>query len=181
MREKCPSFGPDQIRPSQEVNLPAQVANTNAKRDCSMLLSHAPLVAFLLVLMTLPAYAFATDEQPANVLHYKTRNSMILVAVNIDGQNKTLVFDTGAEQTLMHWPQVSRGKKMVLWQRDYYYIDERSSLTVGNTRLSINLMKADLRGASMLKVADGVLGQDVLSTFSSIRINYRNHTIELFN
>jgi hypothetical protein len=81
----------------------------------------------------------------------------------------------------MHWPQVSRGKKMVLWQRDYYYIDERSSLTVGNSRLSINLMKADLRGASMLKVADGVLGQDVLSTFSSIRINYRNHTIELFN
>jgi hypothetical protein len=181
VREKCPIFGPDQIRPSQEVNLPAQVANTNAKRDCSMLLSHSSLVALLLVLMTVPACAFASDEQPANVLHYRTQNSMILVAVNVDGQIKTLIFDTGAEQTLMHWPQVSRGKKMVLWQRDYYYIDERSTLTVGRSRLSINLMKADLRGASMLKVADGVLGQDVLSTFSSIRINYRNHTIELFN
>lgn len=106
---------------------------------------------------------------------------MMLVAVNIDGQNKTFIFDTGAEQTLMHWQQVSRGKKTVLWQRDYYYINERSSLTVGNSRFSINLMKADLRGATLLKVADGVLGQDVLSTFSSIRIDYRKHTIELFN
>lgn len=124
MRENCPIVDPDQIRPSQEVNLPAQAADTNAKRCCSMPLSHALLAVFLLLLMTLPAYAFATDEQPANVLHFRTRNSMILVAVNIDGQNKTLIFDTGAEQTLMHWPQVSRGKKMVLWQRDYYYIDE---------------------------------------------------------
>jgi hypothetical protein len=144
-------------------------------------LAHGLPVALLILLMTLPAYAFATDEQPANVLHYRTRNSMMLVAVNIDGQNKTLIFDTGAEQTLMHWPQVSRGKKIVLWQRDYYYISERSSLTVGSSRLSINLMKADLRGAPIVKVADGVLGQDVLSIFSSIRINYRKRTIELFN
>jgi hypothetical protein len=139
------------------------------------------LPAFFLLLMAPSAFALATDEQPANVLHYKTRDSMMLVGVNIDGQNKTLIFDTGAEQTLMHWPQVSRGKKMVIWQRDYYYATERSSLTVGSIRLSINLMKADLRGASMLKVADGVLGQDVLSIFSSIRINYRKHTIELFD
>lgn len=142
---------------------------------------YVSLAVFLLLLTALPAYSLTTDELAANVLRYRTRNSMMLVAVSIDGQNKTLIFDTGAEQTLMHWPQVSRAKKVVLWQRDYYYVNERSSLTVGSSRLSVNLMKADLSGASMLKVADGVLGQDVLSIFSSIRINYRNHTIELFN
>jgi hypothetical protein len=72
VREKCSIFGADQIRPTQEVNLPAQVADTNAKRYCSMPLSHASSVLFLLLLMTLPAYTFATDEQPANVLHYRT-------------------------------------------------------------------------------------------------------------
>ena len=144
-------------------------------------LAHGFPVAVLLLLMTLPAFASERGEQPANVLPYRIQNSMMLVAVNIDGQKKTFIFDTGAEQTLMHWPQVSRGKKMVLWQRDYYYISERSNLTVGSSRLSINLMKADLRGAPIVKVADGVLGQDVLSIFSSIRINYRKHTIELFN
>jgi len=165
---KMPISDLNQDRPAQWRNGPIR-------------LSHASLVAFLLLLMTLPAFASATDEQPANVLHYRIRNSMMLVAVNIDGQNKTFIFDTGAEQTLMHWPQVSRGKKMALWQRDYYYISERSSLTVGSSRLSINLMKADLRGAPIVKVADGLLGQDVLSVFSSIRINYRKHTIELFD
>jgi len=42
------------------------------------------------------------------------------------------------------------------------------------------VLKADLTGNSLLKIADGVLGQDVLSNFASIRINNRQKTIELF-
>jgi hypothetical protein len=134
----------------------------------------------LLLLPTLPAFAFSSDEQPA-VLHYHIRNSMMLVTVAIDGRNRTLVFDTGAEQTMINFPQVSREQKMEVWQRSYVYIKERSRLKVGNTALLIEVIKADLTGASLLKVADGVLGQDVLSNFASIRINYRQHTIELFD
>jgi len=135
----------------------------------------------LLLLAALPAIASSSDEQPTNVLHYNTRNSMMLVTVAIDGRNRTLVFDTGAEQTVINFPQVSREQKMEVWQRSYVYIKERSRLKVGNTALLIDVIKADLTGASLLKVADGVLGQDVLSNFSSIRINYRQHTIELFD
>ena len=134
-----------------------------------------------LLLPTLPAFASSSDEQPANVLHYHIRNSMMLVTVAIDGRNRTLVFDTGAEETMINFPQVSREQKMALWQSSYAYIKERSRLKVGNTALSIDVIKADLTGASLLKVADGVLGQDVLSNFSSIRINYRQQTIELFD
>lgn len=105
----------------------------------------------------------------------------MLVTVAIDGRNRTLVFDTGAEETMINFPQVSREQKMALWQSSYAYIKERSRLKVGNTALSIDVIKADLTGASLLKVADGVLGQDVLSNFSSIRINYRQQTIELFD
>jgi len=135
----------------------------------------------LLLFPTLPAFAFSSDEQPADVLHYHMRNSMMLVTVAIDGRSQTLVFDTGAEQTMINFPQVSREQKMALWQHSYVYIKERSRLKVGNTALLIDVIKADLTGASLLKVADGVLGQDVLSNFASIRINYRQHTIELFD
>jgi hypothetical protein len=135
----------------------------------------------LLLLPPLPAFASSSDEQPASVLHYHIRNSMMLVTVAIDGRNRVLVFDTGAEQTMINFPQVSREQKMTLWQRSYVYIKERSRLKVGNTALLIDLIKADLTGASLLKVADGVLGQDVLSNFSSIRIDYRRQTIELFD
>jgi hypothetical protein len=135
----------------------------------------------LLLLPTMPAFASSSHERPAHVLHYNIRNSMMLVTVAIDGRNRTLVFDTGAEQTMINFPQVSREQKMEVWQRSYVYIKERSQLKVGNTALLIEVIKADLTGASLLKVADGVLGQDVLSNFSSIRINYRQHTIELFD
>jgi hypothetical protein len=133
----------------------------------------------LLIVSILPAFA-STHEQPSNVLHYRTRNSMILVTVAIDGKNRTLVFDTGAEQTMINFPQVSREQKMLLWQRSYAYVRERSSLKLGSASFLILVVKADLTGNSLLKVADGVLGQDVLSNFASIRINNRQKTIELF-
>jgi len=135
----------------------------------------------LLLLSTLPVFAASSDEPTAQVLHYRYRNSMMLVTVAIDGRNRTLVFDTGADQTMINFPQVSREQRMTLWQRSYVYIKERSRLKLGNTTLSIDLIKADLTGASLLKVADGVLGEDVLSSFASVRINYREQTIELFD
>lgn len=104
----------------------------------------------------------------------------MLVTVTIDGRNRTLIFDTGAEQTMVNFPQVSREQKMELWQRSYVYIKERSRLKLADTVFVIDVIKADLTGASLLKTADGVLGQDVLSNYSSIRIDYRQQTIELF-
>ena len=105
---------------------------------------------------------------------------MMLVTVAIDGKNRTLVFDTGAEQTMINFPQVSRGQQMLLWQRSYAYVKERSILRLGSASFLVHVVKADLTGNSLLKVADGVLGQDVLSNFATIRINNRQKTIELF-
>lgn len=105
---------------------------------------------------------------------------MMLVTVAIDGKDRTLVFDTGAEQTMINFPQVSRELKMLLWQRSYPYVKEKSSLRLGSASFLVYVLKADLAGNSLLKVADGVLGQDVLSNFASIRINNRQKTIELF-
>ena len=133
----------------------------------------------LLIGSVLSAFASA-HEQPSNVLHYRTRNSMMLVTVAIDGKDRTLVFDTGAEQTMINFPQISREQQMLLWQRSYAYVKERSSLRLGSTSFLLLVVKADLTGNSLLKVADGVLGQDVLSNFASIRINNRQRTIELF-
>ena len=138
------------------------------------------LLTVLVIVTILPAFA-STQDRPANVLHYRTRNSMMLVTVAIDGKSRTLVFDTGAEQTMINFPQVSREQKMVLWQRSYAYVKERSSLKLGSASFLVHVIKADLTGNSLLKVADGVLGQDVLSNFASIRINNRQKTIELLD
>lgn len=68
--------------------------------------------ALMLVLVSaVTAVASSPDEQPGSVLHYQTRNSMMLVTVAIDGRNRTLIFDTGAEQTMINFPEVSREQK----------------------------------------------------------------------
>ena len=137
-------------------------------------------LTFLLLLIAATGFASSLDERPTAVLHYRTRNSMMLVTVVVDGKNRTLVLDTGAEQTMINFPQVSREQTMKLWQHSYAYIKERSRLKLANTVFVIDVVKADLTGASLLKTADGILGQDVLSNYSSIRINYRQQTVELF-
>ena len=137
-------------------------------------------LTFLLLLFAAAGFASSPDEGPTAVLRYRARNSMMLVTVAIDGKNRTLVLDTGAEQTMINFPQVSREQEMKLWQHSYPYIKERSRLKLANTVFVIDVIKADLTGTPLLKTADGILGQDVLSNYSSIRINFRQQTIELF-
>lgn len=134
----------------------------------------------LLLLSALTPLAWSTSERPTHVLHYRARHSMMLVTVAIDGKNRILIFDTGAEQTMIHFPQVSGGQEMALWQHNYAYVKQRSNVRLGEQTFLIEVIKVNLTGTSLLKVADGVLGQDVLSNFATIRINYRQQTIELF-
>ena len=45
----------------------------------------------LVIVFILPAFA-APEEQPSNVLHYRTRNSMMLVTVAMDGKRPDIGF-----------------------------------------------------------------------------------------
>jgi hypothetical protein len=99
-------------------------------------------------------------------LPFKTARSLLLVTVTVDGRSKTLVFDTGAERTLI---------------QDTRNVEHVSTLIVGSkTFRNIPIAYVDLTGTDIAKAhADGVLGQDVLRQFDTMHVNYKTHTITL--
>lgn len=121
----------------------------------------AAWLTFLAVLVT------AAHAQTANVLPFHVQRSLLLVSVTLDGQPKTLIFDTGAERTLI---------------QDSRNVEHQATLIVGTKTLNnfpVALVSLASMGLEAIH-ADGVLGQDVLNLYSRVLIDYRAHTLTLF-
>jgi hypothetical protein len=99
--------------------------------------------------------------------------SLMLVNVSVNGQEKTLIFDTGAERTIVN-------------ERNAHVERRGTSVSSGNYACIMPVIFIDM-GDAPVNVsrtvgrahADGVLGQDLLAHFRSVRIDYKNHVIEL--
>lgn len=104
--------------------------------------------------------------QRAVILSFTVSRSLMLVSVTVDSQPKTLIFDTGAEKTMI---------------QDSRNVLQNVRLTVGGKTFSnFPVAMVSLTGMQMERVgADGVLGQDVMSRFLSVNIDYKARKIEL--
>ena len=115
---------------------------------------------------------------------------MILVEAEINGDPVTLLMDTGCEKTVIS-AKVYRAKYFILRAARG---DPKSPGIVGESvSVRLDLRLADHRwighSVSIMNLGDlnhllgtqfdGLLGQDILREFHSVRIDYRAHVIEL--
>jgi hypothetical protein len=140
---------------------------------------------FLLFLLT-PQQGLAQPRVVA--LPFRYVDSFILVDAKIDGTAVRLLVDTGANKTILNAKSFGRvemhSRKPV----------NRGAGIVGNAlRLRVDLELAhefmfsqrvsvmDLEDVSRRFgfQFDGLLGQDILNQFHSVRIDYKKHVIEL--
>lgn len=119
------------------------------------------LILFSIVILLTAAYG-----EERNTIPFKMSGSVMLVSVMIDGQQKTLVFDTGSEFTMI---------------QDNKNVSQVVTLTLGTRNIDVRIGLQDFgRGSDLRAIhADGVLGEDILSKFSSVRIDYKAHLVEL--
>jgi hypothetical protein len=123
-------------------------------------------------------------------LPFRSAHSMIVVQARVNGSQIALLLDTGATRTIVS----SRVYGNVPFQLRSIERTSHSAGIVGDSViLPVNLELANHAWAGQ-RVAimnldglsqvfgiqfDGLLGQDILREFHSVRINYRNHVIEL--
>ncbi len=140
----------------------------------------------LLLLLLTPLQALA---QPRVVtLPFRSVDSFILVEAKIDGTPVTLLVDTGANRTILNAKSFSRAEMHVTKPVN------RGAGIVGNAlRLRVDLEIAHQfmfsQRVSVMDLEelsrrfgiqfDGLLGQDILNQFHSVRIDYKKHVIEL--
>jgi hypothetical protein len=124
-------------------------------------------LAVLAVLFAIPAKAEVGDT-PVR-LCFETVRSLMTVKVTVNGQPKTLIFDTGAERTMIHERGVSLER-------------QRTSLTLDSRTFVLPIIFVDLSDMPTAQAkADGVLGQDVLRKFARIEIDYSAHIVALYS
>jgi len=123
-------------------------------------------------------------------LPFRTVRSMILVEGKIDGQRLTLLLDTGANRTIVSARSYGTGQPPL---RQAELNRSGAGMAGESVRVSVNLALADHMWAGQevsvmnldaLQEAlgvrfDGLLGQDVLREFRTVRINYHSRVIEL--
>ena len=144
------------------------------------------------LLLTLFLLTPLPNRARPNVLRlpFRTAHSMIVVQARVNGSQVALLLDTGATRTIVS----ARVYGNVPFQLRTIERTSHSAGIVGDSViLPVNLELANhtwagqcvaimnLDGLSQVLGIqfDGLLGQDVLREFHSVRIDYRNHIIEL--
>lgn len=144
------------------------------------------LMLFLLLLVPLPNRA----NPSAVLLPFRTVRSLILIEGKVDDKPVTFVFDTGSNNTIVSTRSYGRAQFLL---RRAQRNRESAGMAGESVRLLVNLTLADhvwvgqrvsvmnldeLQDALGLRF-DGLLGQDILREFRTVRIDYHAHVIEL--
>jgi hypothetical protein len=140
----------------------------------------------ILLLLLTPPEGLAQPRVVA--LPFRTVDSFILVDAKIDGTPVRLLVDTGANKTILNAKSFGRVEMHVSKPVN------RGAGIVGNSlRLRVDLELAHeflfSQRVSVMDLEelsrrfgiqfDGLLGQDILNKFHSVRIDYKKHVIEL--
>ena len=119
----------------------------------------------ILVLLLLCPLAVPQDHKTYRVPFHTARN-LVLLDVTLDGKPAVLMLDTGAQDSFRvkgDWPIVFHEHDGALT----FHTRRNPS-----DRLSINYTEPDVH-------LDGILGEDLLRSFRSLRIDYKNDIVEL--
>jgi hypothetical protein len=126
------------------------------------------MARFIIALLLLSSVSAKCNDNPGETLQFKSARSLLLVHVTIDGAPLTLVLDTGAQRTIIDDPR---------------NVERPVNVTVGNRTMRLYIAYAPLHINASETVkgvkASGLLGQDVLRQFKTVRVDYATNTVEL--
>jgi len=145
------------------------------------------VLALALLFATPPAIP---DKSEVISVPFRTAQSMILVNASINDNRATLLLDTGANHTIVSPRAYGNAQFQV---RNLHRNDQGPGMQGDAMRLRANFVLANRVWIShpvyVMNVdeltrrfgtpVDGLLGQDLLQEFRSVRINYKAHVIEL--
>lgn len=138
------------------------------------------VVWYLAALLFFASIASAQQtEQPLRI-PFRTDNNMILVDVTVNGAKAVLMLDTGSTRTALNPEFVGVGKSdAVRAIHQGVHLHRTVNLQIAKHYwVNWQVLVVDIADRSLTRV-DGLLGEDWLRTFSTVRIDYANHVIEL--
>lgn len=144
---------------------------------------------FLLALLLLAGISQSQERPRTFRVPFHTVHEMILLDATVNGHFASLLLDTGANNSIVS-PQAAGVTAVDLRalqatsagtraEGDYITLEVDLGLAERHW-INRRVLVMDLSDASkrMGTRVDGFLGQDILRTFSAVRIDYREHAVE---
>jgi aspartyl protease len=128
----------------------------------------------------------AADKE--TVLPMKVVENMVFVPVKVNGNEVVLMVDTGASNTVVspgaaHVPIFAGGPKATVWEGHSQVAVSVAQLEVciGRAHFNSAVVITDLAQGQRARYGnfDGLLGQDILGQFKSVRLDYQNKVVEM--
>ena len=147
--------------------------------------------AHLVVLLCLLLTPFPNRANSASLkVPFHTVQSMILLDGKVNGNAATFLLDTGANRTIVSTQIYGKGSlALQRFPRNAhepglvgYSLRRPANLKLGNhvwVAQHVSVMDLDELKQMLHMDFDGLLGEDILREFHSVRINYKTHTLEL--
>ena len=139
---------------------------------------------FLVILAPLPLPA----QRRIVSVPFRSVNTYMLVEASVDGRSVTLLVDTGANKTILNARSIGRVQLPVSQPMNQgagivgNAVRLRVDVEIAHRFLfsqPVSVMNLDDLSKRFQIPFDGLLGQDILSQFRSVRIDYKAHVIEL--
>jgi hypothetical protein len=138
-------------------------------------------VLALAILVAMPAAAQIT-------LPFHTSNSLIFVEITANGKPATMLLDSGSVRTLLSAKVMQVDLKLAAMNHKSYerglegtIVEMPATMIIGDHKILTDVMAGNLSQLARTMGADkcdGIIGQDVLRRFKSVRIDYKARRIE---
>jgi Aspartyl protease len=160
-------------------------------RDSALVYPGALPICSQLFLALLFFVAVASSQEQFRTfrIRFHSVNGMILLDAEVNGKPATLLLDTGANDTSVDARSAGFSKMFPDKLRSTGVVGAEGRCAVREVRLTLDHRDWHNRRVCVMDLGDatrhigtridGLVGQDILRTFSAVRIDYKNQVVEL--
>lgn len=136
-------------------------------------------------ILALSVTAWGATEFPAKVTG--KRANIFVITLQVNGKDRHFVVDTGCSISVLGRDAfrdslvLDTSESVTLFSSRVHPEMIHVDLTIAGKRISENVFRTDLSGINeALGIAiDGVIGQDILSHFTTVTLNFKTHRLIL--
>ena len=154
---------------------PGYTAGTRA----GLILALAPLLSLLMGACGIGSIpCFAQQHAKTFRVPFHDANGLILLDIKVNDNPAVMILDSGASFTLLN-ANVADADRQKAQQamHEGRYLTHLVNLKLANHSVAIKAVIADMTKRTQLKI-DGLLGEDFLRQFVSVRFDFKNHVVE---
>lgn len=139
----------------------------------------------IFVILALTSHLWGVAELPAKVVG--KRANIFVITLQVDGKDRHFIVDTGCSVSIFSTRAFSNAMLVGVHETDTLLTSQTHmdmvlvDLDIADKHITEKVFRSDLSGVSeaLATHIDGLIGQDILSHFARVTLNFKTHHLIL--